>query len=137
MATRPIGPTTWVGSDGSARIRVAIESVSNSEGGADTKTFDELSITYACFHEETKNLASGANTITIPPVDATVQYKATALLLLPPAGNTTLITLKGVTGDTGVPLCKTGWSLITFDTTATTICLTAASALTGVKLFWR
>src|ERR1044071_1814279 len=45
-------------------------------------------------------LASGANTITVPTGGTT----PTAVTIVKPAGNTVLITLKGVTGDTGVPL---------------------------------
>lgn len=37
----------------------------------------------------------------------TVPTGATAVLIIPPSGNAQTITLKGVTGDTGVPLSKT------------------------------
>ncbi len=75
-------------------------------------------------------LASGANTVTVPT-------GATAVLITPPAGNTVLVTLKGVTGDTGVPLHKTFPTLLPLDSTVTTFCLTAASLFASpVELNW-
>jgi|SRR5688572_8488784 len=73
-------------------------------------------------------LASGNNTIT-PPVG----FKA--VTILPPAGNTNLITLKGVNGDTGVPLHKTDPTSIGLDSTVVTFVLNAA-AETTVRLIW-
>ncbi len=74
-------------------------------------------------------LAAGANTIT-PPVG----FKACTII--PPSGNTNLITLKGVTGDTGVPLHKTDPTSIGLDSTEDTFCLTAAAEIVGVRLIW-
>ena len=73
-------------------------------------------------------LASGANTIT-PPTGAR------AVTILPPAANTVLLTLKGVTGDTGVVLHLTDPAVITLNNAATTFCLTAASTVT-VRMIW-
>ena len=75
------------------------------------------------------NLSSGANTITVPT-------GATACTIIPPAGNTTSITFKGVTGDTGVRLHNTDPSSIAIHSTVTTFCLTAGGAITGVRLVW-
>lgn len=75
------------------------------------------------------DLSSGANTITVP-----TGFKA--VTIIPPAGNTTLITLKGVTGDTGVPLHLTDPSSIGLDSTESTFVLTAAGSITGVRLIW-
>jgi hypothetical protein len=47
-----------------------------------------------------------------------------------------LITLKGVTGDTGVPLHLTDYTMIAVDTSITSFCLTAAATITGVRLIW-
>jgi hypothetical protein len=44
--------------------------------------------------------------------------------------------LKGITGDTGVPLHLTDPSTITFAVGATTFGLTAGAALTGIRLYW-
>lgn len=74
-------------------------------------------------------LASGANTITVPAGFA-------AVTIVPPAGNTNLITLKGVTGDTGVPLHLTDPSSIGLDSTESTFVLNAAAQIVGVRLIW-
>lgn len=74
-------------------------------------------------------LASGANTIT-PPAGA----KACTIIF--PAGNTVLVTLKGVTGDTGVVLHPTDPSSIGLNSASSTFVLTAALQLVGVRLIW-
>ncbi len=45
------------------------------------------------------DLSSGANTITVPTGGGSIP---TACTIIPPTGNTISITLKGVTGDTGI-----------------------------------
>lgn len=80
-------------------------------------------------------LASGNNTITFP-TGGTVVSGAT---IIPPAGNTNSLTLKGTTGDTGVVLHKTDPTSLAFDTTSTTqtsIVLVAGSTITGVRIVW-
>lgn len=73
-------------------------------------------------------LTTGANTITFP-----TGYKGATIIM--PAGNTTLVTLKGVTGDTGVPLHKTDPSSIGLDSSGTSFCLTAAADM-NVRILW-
>lgn len=75
-------------------------------------------------------LASGFNSISVPggtPVSVTI---------LPPTGNTTSITLKGVTGDTGIRIHNTDPTTIAIDSSVTAIGLTAGAQITGVRLFW-
>jgi hypothetical protein len=74
-------------------------------------------------------LASGANTITVPTTPAT-----TGCVIQLPATNTVLTTLKGVTGDTGVAIGKTGFMVLTWDSAnaPTSFVLTSASAQTGL-----
>jgi hypothetical protein len=79
------------------------------------------------------SLTTGANTITAPVVVAIV---VTGLLIIPPAGNTSLITLKGVTGDSGIPLHLSDPTSLAVDTTFTSLCLTAAAPITGLRLVW-
>ena len=78
-------------------------------------------------------LSSGANTITPPSVSGLTIIGVT---IIPPAGNTTLITLKGVTGDTGIPIHKTDPTSLGLNTTLTTFVLTAAAQVNGVRLVW-
>ena len=81
---------------------------------------------------EIVTLASGANTITVPGGGSTV----TGCTILPPAANTTNITLKGVTGDTGVQLHDSGPTSLGIDPGVTSFCLTAAAEIIGVRLIW-
>ena len=78
---------------------------------------------------EIQDLSSGANTITPPS-------GAIALTIIPPAGNTVQLTLKGVTGDTGFPLHLTDPSSIALGTAFTTLCLTASATLTNLRFVW-
>lgn len=77
-------------------------------------------------------LASGANTITVPTGGTT----PTAVTIVKPAGNTVSLTLKGVTGDTGIALHKTDPDTISIDSTVTTFVLTAGAQIIGVTLIW-
>lgn len=77
-------------------------------------------------------LASGLNTITIP-TGGTVP---TAVTILPPSGNTTSITLKGVTGDTGIALHLTDPTSLALASSVTTFVLTAGASITGVRLYY-
>ena len=79
------------------------------------------------------SLVLGANTISAP-LGAAIQF--TGLTIIPPAGNTSLITLKGVTGDTGVLLHKTDPTSLALDSTFLTLVLNAAAAIVGVRLIW-
>src|SRR6266700_3901611 len=51
-----------------------------------------------------QDLVNGANTITVP---AATGQTCTAVTIVPPAANGTAITLKGVSGDTGIAISKT------------------------------
>lgn len=77
-------------------------------------------------------LSSGANTITVPTGGTT----PTACTIMKPAGNTTSITLKGVTGDTGIALHLTDPDTISIASSVTSFVLTAGASLTGVRLVW-
>ena len=81
---------------------------------------------------EIKTLASGANTITLPTGGST----PTAVTIIPPVGNTVQLTLKGVTGDQGVPLHLTDPTSIGLAASPSTFCLTAAATCTGVRFIW-
>lgn len=81
---------------------------------------------------EVKTLASGANTITVP-TGGTVPK---AVTIVPPVGNQDTITLKGISGDTGVILHLTDPSSISLHSTVTTFILTAADDIEGVRFYW-
>ena len=77
-------------------------------------------------------LASGANTITKPAGGSTV----VGCIIVPPTGNTAQITLKGVSGDTGILLHLTNPSLVSLAAGVSTFVLNAASSIVGVRLTW-
>lgn len=77
-------------------------------------------------------LASGFNTITVP-TGGTVP---TACTIIKPTGNTTSITLKGVTGDTGIRLHDTDPDTISVNSSVATFGLTAGAQITDVRLIW-
>jgi len=72
-------------------------------------------------------LASGFNTITVPQLPVPV-----GVVIIPPSTNTATVTLKGVTGDTGIRLHKTKPYMLTFDSTAVpaTFGLTVGASIT-------
>lgn len=74
-------------------------------------------------------LASGANTIAVPTW-------AVGVLIEPASNNTIQLTLKGVTGDTGVPLSLTAPTLLSFPAAPpANIVVTAASVTTTETTF--
>lgn len=81
---------------------------------------------------EIKTLASGLNTITLPTGGATV----TGVVITPPTGNVQSITLKGVTGDTGVRMHNTDPFSLSFDSSVTTFALTTGNTITGCRFYW-
>lgn len=81
---------------------------------------------------QTVQLASGANTIT--PPSSGVTSKACTIIM--PAGNVNTVTLKGVTGDTGVVLSPTEPTTIALNSPSASFVLTASAAIDGVRLIW-
>ena len=77
-------------------------------------------------------LASGVNTITPPTGGSTPK----AVTIQPPVGNLNTITLKGVSGDTGVILHKTDPTVIALNSPTSTFVLTASAQIVGVRLIW-
>ena len=81
---------------------------------------------------EIKTLALGANTIT-PPTGGSTPLSVTCV---PPSGNAQTLTLKGVTGDTGIALSLTAPFTVTLGTGTTTFVITAGGTVTGMILYW-
>ena len=76
----------------------------------------------------TTDLASGANTITVPS-------GTTLVVIIPPSTNLQTITAKGVSGDTGFQLSKTLPSVICWQTGANFV-LTAGGTITGLEILF-
>ena len=87
----------------------------------------------AAAQEEIRQLVLGANTITVPTGGLALPNSVT---IVPPAGNTTALTLKGIAGDTGVSLHPTDPTTLAFTTTTANFVLTAATTINGVRLYW-
>jgi hypothetical protein len=81
---------------------------------------------------EVRSLATGANTIAVPGGGATT----VAVTIVPPAGNTVAITLKGVAGDAGILLHPTDPSTIALGPSVVSFALNAASPVTGIRFMW-
>jgi hypothetical protein len=78
------------------------------------------------------SLAIGANTIPVPAGGAT----PVAVTVIPPAGNVVPLTLKGVAGDTGIPLHLTDPSTIALAAGVVSFVLNAGNVVTGVRFIW-
>lgn len=76
-------------------------------------------------------LAAGANTITVPGGGSTVK----GVTIIPPELNEFSITLKGVTGDTGIVISPVDPTSIGLDG-VTSFVLTAEDEIVGVRLIW-
>ena len=74
-------------------------------------------------------LQAGANTITVPTLPA-----PTGCLIQLPATNTSITTLKGVAGDTGIAIGKTGFLLLNWDSTAPPASFVLSSVATQTAL---
>jgi hypothetical protein len=72
------------------------------------------------------DLSSGANTISVPT-------GTTLVIIVPPTTNTQTLTLKGVTGDTGVQLKKTKPTILAWQTGSSFV-LTAGASIAGVEI---
>ena len=80
-----------------------------------------------------QDLAAGPNTITVPVATGVVVKAAT---IIPPAGNIVTLTLKGVTGDTGVPLSLTDPTSIALAATVISFVLTTGGIISGLRIVW-
>lgn len=97
-----------------------------------SEIFAGLSNPLSPAQSEIKDLASGLNTITPPTGGGTTPV---GVLIIPPSTNSQTITLKGVTGDTGVPLSKTDFCYISLGSTGT-FALTTGGIISGVRFIW-
>src|SRR5215467_569513 len=82
------------------------------------------------------NLASGSNTITVPPFGSAGGISLAGVTIIPPLGNSAGITLKGVSGDTGIVLHKTDPTSLGLDSGVTAFVLGATAGITGLRCFW-
>jgi hypothetical protein len=74
-------------------------------------------------------LINGANTVTIP-------VGALAVKIKPPQNNTFVLTLKGVSGDTGLPISKVAPTTWVFDVTPPASFVINSTGSVTVGLIW-
>lgn len=79
------------------------------------------------------DLAIGPNTISAPPLADAVPV---ALTIVPPSGNTILITLKGDAADQGIPLSLLDPTSIALDSTFVSLVLDVDDDAGGFMLIW-
>ncbi len=78
-----------------------------------------------------QDLSSGFNQIDVPS-----GFTPVSVTIVPPSGNTTSITLKGVTGDTGFRLHDTDPTSIALHSGVTSIGLTTGAAISNCRFYW-
>lgn len=98
---------------------------------ASSTTYEAASNTASPGAISPTRLAAGANTITVPTGGTTPK----AVTIVKPSDNTTSITFKGVSGDTGVRLHDTDPDSISLDSSVTSFVLTAGAQV-DVRLIW-
>ena len=119
---------TGAGSAGNASIRIVHSGAFNANPVAVIRD-DTVAITGSPLKVETVDLATGFNELTVPA-------GATAVSIIPPSDTSKVMTLKGVTGDTGVKLLASeGARMIALDSSAT-LGLAVSSEVVGVQLIW-
>jgi hypothetical protein len=92
-----------------------------------SQTFDAPAVSTGSGQIQSVALSSGANTITVPS-------GAIAVTIIPPDDNSVALTLKGVSGDTGIALALLGPSSISLASVSTFV-INAASVVT-VRLIY-
>jgi hypothetical protein len=80
-----------------------------------------------------QTLTIGDNTISAPVVPGIV---VTGLTIIPPAGNITLMVLKGNVADIGIPMHLTDWTSLSLDPTFISLVINVAAQVDGVLLIW-
>lgn len=80
---------------------------------------------------ELYSLTTGANIITVPEPSG---FLVSGVTIIPPAGNTATLTLKGVSGDTGVGIHPTDPTSIGIATGTTSFVLSASAGVAGLRI---
>lgn len=75
---------------------------------------------------------AGDNTVTVPTGGTTPK----GVTILPPAGNTAVLTLKGAAGDTGIPIHLTDPTSLGLATGAVSFILNVSATVTGIRFIW-
>lgn len=125
---RDLSPSAFV-APGPALIGL---SVILSAASDEPLPIDQLLSNYSPSFDGYVNFASGWQTLVslIPSLDT----NARVIIIILPRANATAVTLKGVTGDTGIPMNANGWAVIPITSAAATWGVTAGAGITGVRV---
>ena len=123
---QPIGP----GGTGTVDTKVSVSLVTNGPAGTVVYSLPTMENANGPGQVTQMNLASGSNTIAMPPNVAGV-----AIVL--PAGNAVACSHKTVVGDTGTAMAKQGLALLCFDQAPpANLYLVTGGAISGVFLYY-
>lgn len=96
-----------------------------------TQTLSAASNTASPGQMTCQDLLSGFNQIDVPS-----GFTPVSVTIVPPSGNTTSCTLKGVTGDTGIRIHDTDPTNVAIHSSVTSIGLTTGGAISNVRFYW-
>jgi len=130
MANRDLSPTSWA-APGNAVVGFAVTLEAVSE---QPLPLDQMLNNY-CPNTDVTVTTASATFQAFTTLDPGITSNSRGVIIIPPYGNATGITLKGVTGDTGMPINPNGIAVIPFPSGgAPTSGITTASAITGLRL---
>jgi hypothetical protein len=132
MAVRDLSASSW-NAPGTAQVGLNV--VASAESSSPLPLDLWLS-NYAVLVDGLINLSSGFNNtgLLVNPDTTNSRF----FILIPPNGNTQTITLKGVTGDTGLAQNPNGLIVLTMPSSSApaAVGITAGGTITGCRIIW-
>lgn len=130
MATRDLSPSAYI-SPGTASLGLQLIL---SDHGINPLPLDMWISNYSPCADFSYNFAGSATMVALSTIFPGLDANARFVVVIPPAGNTNPMTLKGITGDTGVPLNPNGATVLMVPSGgAPSWGITATSAIVGVR----
>lgn len=99
------------------------------DGNTATLQLPTQSNTSSPFEHIAQALSNGVTTLTVPT-------GALFLVIIPPTGSIITKTLKGVSGDTGIPLAPAGTSLLALPASPPATLVLTANGIETVDVYW-
>lgn len=131
MATRDLSPNAYV-APGTMSVALAVI-ISNKSPVP--LPLDVILSDYSPSNDTYYNFAGSATMVALSTILPGLDANVRVVVIIPPRGNTNPLTLKGVTGDTGVPINPNGIAVIPVPSGgAPTWGITATSAITGARI---
>lgn len=128
---RDISPSAYV-APGTAILGFLL--TLSAEGEEPVSGIDQLLNNYSPSAIVPYNFAGSATMVALSTIFPALDANARWIIIIPPRGNANPMVLKGVTGDTGIPLHPNGITVIPIPSGgAPTWGITATSAIVGVR----